>query len=223
MSQKSLGLVETYGLLAAVEAADTAVKSANVQLVGYEQARGSGLTTIKVEGDVGAVKAAVAAAVSAAGKVGTVASFKVIARPAEGIEHLIHNQQTVGGVKPKKVAEEADAKKTEVKSVKKISVKAAEPAKVEAKAEVPKPSETKTEQAKQNITKLESAKQNTPKAEAPKQNMPKAEAPKQNAPKAEASKQNAPKAEATKQNEPKVEVPKQNAEKKEEKPDDKKK
>lgn len=96
MSQKSLGLIETYGLLAGVEAADAAVKSANVELVGYELSKGSGMTTIKVEGDVGAVKAAIQAAQAAAEKVGRVAAVRVIARPAAGIEMLVRNGDTVG-------------------------------------------------------------------------------------------------------------------------------
>ncbi len=96
MSQKSLGLIETYGLLAGVEAADAAVKSANVELVGYELSKGSGMTTIKVEGDVGAVKAAIQAAQVAAEKVGKVAAVRVIARPAAGIEMLVRNGDTVG-------------------------------------------------------------------------------------------------------------------------------
>lgn len=96
MSQKSLGLIETYGLLAGVEAADAAVKSANVELVGYELSKGSGMTTIKVEGDVGAVKAAIQAAQVAAQKVGRVAAVRVIARPAAGIEMLVRNGDTVG-------------------------------------------------------------------------------------------------------------------------------
>lgn len=96
MSQKSLGLIETYGLLAGVEAADAAVKSANVELVGYELSKGSGMTTIKVEGDVGAVNAAIQAARVAAEKVGRVAAVRVIARPAAGIEMLVRNRDTVG-------------------------------------------------------------------------------------------------------------------------------
>ena len=62
MQQKSLGLIETQGLAAGIEAADAAVKSANVELVGYELTKGGGWTTIKILGDVGAVKAAVDAA-----------------------------------------------------------------------------------------------------------------------------------------------------------------
>lgn len=96
MQMKSLGLIETAGLCAGVVAADTAVKSANVQLVGYEFARGGGWTTIKVLGDVGAVKAAIAAAAAAVSKMGTVVSTRVIARPAASLEYMIHNSQTVG-------------------------------------------------------------------------------------------------------------------------------
>jgi len=96
MAQPSLGLIETIGLVAAVEAADAAVKSANVVLVGYELTKGDGMTVVKVQGEVGAVNAAVAAGVAAAAKVGRVASSRVIARPAQGIEKLVVNADTVG-------------------------------------------------------------------------------------------------------------------------------
>ena len=100
MSQRSLGLIETFGLLPAVEAADAAVKSANVDLVGYEFAKGSGMTVVKVEGDVGAVKAAIAAAYVAASKVGRVAATRVIPRPAAGLEGLTRNGDTKGYTPP---------------------------------------------------------------------------------------------------------------------------
>ncbi|MDR3438614.1 MAG: BMC domain-containing protein [Telmatospirillum sp.] len=95
MAHLSLGLIETIGLAAAVEAADAAVKSANVVLVGYELARGDGMTVVKVQGEVGAVNAAIAAAAAAA-KVNRVVSTRVIARPADAIEGLIVNADTVG-------------------------------------------------------------------------------------------------------------------------------
>jgi len=100
MSQRSLGLIETYGLLPAVEAADAAMKSANVDLVGYEFAKGSGMTVVKVEGDVGAVKAAIAAASMAASKVGRVAATRVIPRPATGLEVMVRNGDTKGYTPP---------------------------------------------------------------------------------------------------------------------------
>ncbi|NFL46930.1 propanediol utilization microcompartment protein PduA, partial [Clostridium botulinum] len=72
----ALGMVETKGLIGAIEAADAMVKSANVTLVGYEKI-GSGLVTVMVRGDVGAVKAATDAGAAAAQKVGEVVSIHV--------------------------------------------------------------------------------------------------------------------------------------------------
>ncbi|MCF0248333.1 MAG: BMC domain-containing protein [Synergistes sp.] len=97
----SLGLIETAGLVAAVEAADAAVKSANVTLVGYELTKGGGWTTVKVEGDVGAVNAAISAAKAAASKVGRVVSTRVIPRPSAYLDVLIRNFDTVGSNTPK--------------------------------------------------------------------------------------------------------------------------
>ena len=80
MDTNSLGMIETKGLIGAIEAADAMVKSANVQLVGKEQV-GGGLVTVMVRGDVGAVKAATDAGAAAAEKVGELISAHVIARP----------------------------------------------------------------------------------------------------------------------------------------------
>ena len=96
MTGNALGFIEVIGLTAAVEAADTAVKSANVRLLGYELARGGGMTAVKVTGDVGAVKAAVKSAAAAAGKVGQVVSVHVIPRPASGTERIVLSRETVG-------------------------------------------------------------------------------------------------------------------------------
>lgn len=96
MSGQSSGLIETVGLTAAVEAADAAMKSANVALVGYELAKGDGLVTVKLTGDVGAMNAAVAAGVAAANRVGRVWAWKVIARTATGIDKLIASKETCG-------------------------------------------------------------------------------------------------------------------------------
>lgn len=92
----SLGIIETVGLAAAVEAADACVKSANVELVGYELTRGSGMVLIKIEGNVGAVKAAIDAAKVSAAKVGKVAGAHVIPRPSRQIDLLIRSGETVG-------------------------------------------------------------------------------------------------------------------------------
>ena len=80
MTSDALGMIETKGLVAAIEAADAMVKAANVRLVGYEKI-GSGLVTVMIRGDVGAVKAAVDAGSGAAGRVGEIVSTHVIPRP----------------------------------------------------------------------------------------------------------------------------------------------
>jgi ethanolamine utilization protein EutM len=76
----AIGLIETRGLVGSIEAADAMVKAANVGLIGIEKI-GGGLVTVIVEGDVGAVKAAVDAGASAAKKVGELISVHVIPRP----------------------------------------------------------------------------------------------------------------------------------------------
>lgn len=85
---EALGMIETRGLVGAIEAADAMVKAANVVLVGYEKV-GSGYVTIMVRGDVGAVRAAVDAGAANAKKVGEVISVHIIARPHESLEKLL--------------------------------------------------------------------------------------------------------------------------------------
>lgn len=82
---KSKGFIETKGLVAAIEAADAMVKAANVEIVD-RKIIGAGLVTVIIEGDVGAVKAAVDAGAEAAKKVGELVSVHVIARPNEEID-----------------------------------------------------------------------------------------------------------------------------------------
>jgi len=77
---KSKGFIETKGLVAAIEAADAMVKAANVEIVG-RKIIGGGLVTVIIEGDVGAVKAAVEVGAEAARKVGELVSVHIIARP----------------------------------------------------------------------------------------------------------------------------------------------
>lgn len=96
MSECSLGIIETIGLAAAIEAADVCVKSANVTLVGYELSKGDGMTVVKIEGNVGAVKAAIQAAQISAARVNKVVSAKIIPRPSTQIDMLIKNVDTVG-------------------------------------------------------------------------------------------------------------------------------
>lgn len=90
MNTNSLGMIETKGLIGAIEAADAMVKSANVQLVGKEQV-GGGLVTVMVRGDVGAVKAATDAGAAAAEKVGELISVHVIARPHTEVDAILPN------------------------------------------------------------------------------------------------------------------------------------
>lgn len=85
---EALGMVETKGLVGAIEAADAMVKAANVVLIGYEKI-GSGLVTVMVRGDVGAIKAATDAGASAARKVGEVVSVHVIPRPHMDVEKIL--------------------------------------------------------------------------------------------------------------------------------------
>lgn len=84
----ALGMVETRGLVAAIEAADAMVKAANVVLVGSEYV-GGGYVTVMVRGDVGAVKAATDAGAAAARRVGELASVHVIPRPHEEVEMIL--------------------------------------------------------------------------------------------------------------------------------------
>jgi ethanolamine utilization protein EutM len=86
--KQALGMVETKGLVGAIEAADAMVKAANVTLVGKEKI-GSGLVTVMVRGDVGAVKAAVEAGSSAAKRVGEVVSIHVIPSPHDDVEKIL--------------------------------------------------------------------------------------------------------------------------------------
>ncbi len=84
----ALGMIETRGLVASVEAADAMVKAANVKLIGKEHV-GGGLVTVMVRGDVGAVKAATDAGAAAAQRVGELISVHVIPRPHSDVEMIL--------------------------------------------------------------------------------------------------------------------------------------
>lgn len=89
MTQKeALGMIETRGLVAAIEAADAMLKAANVELVGTEKI-GSGLVSVMVRGDVGAVKAAVEAGSASATRLGEIIATHVIPRPHSDVEKII--------------------------------------------------------------------------------------------------------------------------------------
>jgi ethanolamine utilization protein EutM len=105
MVREALGMVETKGLVGAIEAADAMVKAANVELIGKEKI-GSGLVTVMVRGDVGAVKASVDAGAAAAKRVGELHSVHVIPRPHEDVEGILP-QKSPNTPKPAKKAVQA--------------------------------------------------------------------------------------------------------------------
>lgn len=183
MLKQSLGLIETQGLAAAVEAADAAVKSANVKLVGYELTRGGGWTTVKIVGDVGAVKAAVQAASVAASKVNRIVSTHVIPRPSQSLETLVFNANTVGTepqdgsqAAPKAAKSAPTAPKAEVKEETKAKSTAEAPkATVDAQdvkaPSIPQVKDTKAKTAETHKASAAEPK-DAPAPEAPKQTTP---------------------------------------------------
>ena len=88
MELQALGMVETRGLVASIEAADAMLKAANVALVGTEKI-GSGLVSVMVRGDVGAVKSAVEAGSAAAARLGEIIAVHVIPRPHDDVEAIL--------------------------------------------------------------------------------------------------------------------------------------
>ena len=88
MEKKALGMIETRGLTAAIEASDAMTKAAEVKLIGTEKI-GSGLVTVMVRGDVGAVKSAVEAGSTAAGRLGELIATHVIPRPHGDVEGIL--------------------------------------------------------------------------------------------------------------------------------------
>lgn len=144
MIKQSIGLIETVGLSAAIVAADTAVKSANVTLVGYELTKGGGLVAVKILGEVGAVNAAIAAASIAAAKVGQVYATKVIARVAEGIDLIINSNDT------KIQAQQPEA--TKIDKLESIEIKVITE-KDEVQQEIQQVSNNTVTQAPQTVTK----------------------------------------------------------------------
>ncbi|MBK9118450.1 MAG: BMC domain-containing protein [Phycisphaerales bacterium] len=88
MAKQALGLIETRGLVPAVEATDVALKAANVSLAGF-RTPGSGLVSVALVGDVAAVRAATEAGAAAAARLGEVLSVEVLSRPHDEIDKLV--------------------------------------------------------------------------------------------------------------------------------------
>jgi len=109
MHEYALGMIETRGLVGSIEAADVMVKTANVHILGTEYIK-NGLVTVKIIGEVAAVKAAVDAASAAAARVGQVVSTHVIPRPAEDIDLILKKlpPKTADHGAPEKAAKEPD-------------------------------------------------------------------------------------------------------------------
>ena len=121
---KALGMIEVYGYLTAVEALDSALKAANVTRLDVVKVRG-GLVTVLVEGDVGAVKAAMDASAAAAERIGTVVSVHVIPRPASDVERMLKGPG--GGPKAEPPKAEPEPKEPEPKEPEPEELKAEEP------------------------------------------------------------------------------------------------
>jgi ethanolamine utilization protein EutM len=96
MTHDALGMIETRGLIGAIEAADAMVKTANVTLIGKEYI-GAGYVTVLARGDVGAIKAATDAGAAAARRVGELVSVHVIPRPHADVERILPRPASVAG------------------------------------------------------------------------------------------------------------------------------
>src|SRR5271169_1669276 len=131
MLDYALGLIETRGLVGAIEAADAATKAADVELIGKERAD-AGLMTIKLKGDVAAVRAAVDAGAAAAQRVGELVSVHVIPRPDDETEILIYPPPSQTKEKPR---EESPATEVSSKRRGRPPKKTAEPRVVESTTE----------------------------------------------------------------------------------------
>ena len=132
---KALGMIEVYGYLTAVEALDSALKAANVTRLDVVKVRG-GLVTVLVEGDVGAVKAAMDASAAAAERIGTVVSVHVIPRPASDVERMLKGPG--GGQKTEPREAEPEPKEPEPEERKAEEPKA-EPPEADLEPETPEP------------------------------------------------------------------------------------
>ena len=142
---KALGMIEVYGYLTAVEALDSALKAANVTRLDVVKVRG-GLVTVLVEGDVGAVKAAMDASAAAAERIGTVVSVHVIPRPASDVERMLKGPG--GGSKADPPKAEPEPKEPEPEKLKAEEPKAEQP-EADLEPETPEPEAPEPEEPAQ--------------------------------------------------------------------------
>lgn len=113
MLTRSLGTIEVLGLPAAIQAADVACKAADVHLIGYETTDGMGMVAVKIEGQVAAVQAAVAAGAAAAAQITKVFATSVIPRPSSQLDPVVLTAVTVGLEKDVPAVEPPVARKPE--------------------------------------------------------------------------------------------------------------
>ncbi|HUL44013.1 MAG TPA: BMC domain-containing protein [Bacteroidota bacterium] len=137
MLDYALGLIETRGLVGAIEAADAATKAADVELIGRERAD-AGLMTIKIRGDVAAVRAAVDAGAAAAQRVGELISVHVIPRPDDETEILIYPPPSQTREKPSERAPE-EPRKPRGRPAKRPAAEEPEPVPPEEEESMPEP------------------------------------------------------------------------------------
>ena len=132
MEKRSLGMIETWGYVPAIEAADAGTKAADVVLLGYEEVR-AGLITVKFIGDVAAIQAAVAAGAAAGERVGKVVAVHVIPRPDRQLRIAPPSPPPPASAKQKEAPPPAEKKKLEEAAEPPLPVKEEKPKKAKAK------------------------------------------------------------------------------------------
>ena len=153
--RQAAGFIEMRGLAAAITAADIALKAANIELVGVELTRGMGYAVVKIQGDVGAVRAAVDAATSARETANYFVAKDIIARPSLDLDALIYSKETKGLLKEETSLEE----KEEVVESQVQENTSQDPEEEEEKLESPQPDQA--EDLKEETPALEEAKEAT--------------------------------------------------------------
>lgn len=173
---KALGLIELYGYVPAVEALDSALKAANVTSLGATKV-GGGLVTIMVEGDVGAVKAAIDAAAGAAQRVGTVISVHVIPRPHESVGEMINPPDPEPAPEADTAELTVNSEETREESFPEVSSEPVEEAKEEVLPEPVVPEEKEPEAPAAETPAVEAPAAEAPEPKAKPERKKKAKAP----------------------------------------------
>ena len=157
--RQAAGFIEMRGLAAAITAADIALKAANIELVGVELTRGMGYAVVKIQGDVGAVRAAVDAATSARETANYFVAKDIIARPSLDLDALIYSKETKGLLKEETSLEEKEEVKEEVVESQVQENTSQDPEEEEERLESPQPDQA--EDLKEETPALEKAKEAT--------------------------------------------------------------